>query len=82
MEVLHKITAPVLLIVGSLDYDVLQLNNKAYAELKCEKKLKIIDGATHLFEEAGTLDKVAEEAIQWFQQYLMPVKGPNNQIYV
>ncbi len=82
MDVLDKIKAPVLLIVGSLDYDVIQLNNTAYGKLKCEKKLKIIDGASHLFEEEGTLDKVAEEAIQWFEKNLISVNKSNTEIYV
>lgn len=73
MEALHKVEAPTLLIVGSLDYDVLQLNKKAYAQLHCEKKLEVVEGATHLFEERGTMDKVCELAASWFQKYLQPV---------
>jgi putative phosphoribosyl transferase len=68
--ILPKITIPVLLIVGSRDDDVVALNEKAFALLTGEKKLKIIEGATHLFEEEGALEKVAEEAINWFQKYL------------
>ena len=52
-EDLHKVKAPTLLIVGSLDYDVLLLNKKAYAQLGCEKKLEVVEGATHLFGIAG-----------------------------
>lgn len=81
MDILHKITAPVLLIVGSLDYDVLELNEKAYMQLKGIKKLTVINGATHLFEEPGTMDQVAEAAILWFQKYLTSVKT-NIQSYV
>lgn len=69
-SILPKITIPVLLIVGSRDDDVVALNEKAFALLTGEKKLKIIEGATHLFEEEGALEKVAEEAINWFQKYL------------
>jgi putative phosphoribosyl transferase len=74
MGVLHHVKAAVLLIVGSLDYDVIQLNEKAYAQLICEKDLKVINGASHLFEEPGTLDKVADEAINWFKKYLVHIE--------
>jgi putative phosphoribosyl transferase len=70
MEVLHLIQAPTLLIVGSLDYDVLKLNEQAFRRLTGEKKLEVVPGASHLFEEAGTLDKVATIAADWFQKYL------------
>jgi len=74
MDKLHLVEAPTLLIVGRLDYDVLQLNKEAYSSLKCEKSLEIIDGATHLFEEAGKMEIVSELAAEWFQKYLVPVK--------
>jgi dienelactone hydrolase len=73
MEDLHQVEAPTLLIVGSLDYDVLQLNKKAYQQLKCEKKLEVVEGATHLFEEKGKMDIVSELAGNWFEKYLHPV---------
>lgn len=76
MRMLPLVRVPVLLIVGSLDYEVIELNRKAYDALNCEKQLKIIDGATHLFEEPGTLAKVADEAILWFEKYLMPTQKP------
>ena len=69
-------------LVGSLDYDVIQLNEVAYEYLNCEKRLKVINGASHLFEEEGKLDEVADEAIEWFQKYLIPVKQSNARIYV
>jgi putative phosphoribosyl transferase len=72
-ESLPKVGAPTLLIVGSLDYDVLQLNRKAYDQLACEKELVIVDGATHLFEESGTLEQVAELAMHWFEKHLTQV---------
>ena len=72
MDDLENVEAPTLLIVGSLDYDVLQLNKKAYAKLKCEKKLEVVEGATHLFEEQGTMEKVCELAEAWFEKYLNP----------
>ncbi len=73
MNVLKKVTAPTLLIVGSLDNEVLQLNEQAYAQLTCEKELSIVAGATHLFEEAGKMDIVSELAGNWFEKYLQPV---------
>lgn len=68
MEDLAKVKAPTLLIVGGEDDGVIELNQKAFAELKCEKELKIVPGATHLFEEPGALEKVATLASIWFQK--------------
>jgi putative phosphoribosyl transferase len=73
MDILHKIKAPTLFIVGSLDYDVLQLNQQAFAKLASEKKLEIVQGASHLFEEKGTMDKVTNLAVEWFSKYLKAV---------
>ncbi|HSC38144.1 MAG TPA: dienelactone hydrolase family protein [Chitinophagaceae bacterium] len=72
MDMLKKVLVPTLLIVGSLDYDVLQLNREAYIHLNCEKKLEIIDGATHLFEEKGAMEQVCELAGSWFNKYFQP----------
>ncbi|MBL7745604.1 MAG: dienelactone hydrolase family protein [Chitinophagaceae bacterium] len=72
MGSLPMVEAPVLLIVGELDHDVLQLNRLAYDRLVCEKKIEIIPGATHLFEEQGAMDKVAASAAAWFEKYLQP----------
>jgi len=69
-DALPLVTAPTLLIVGGLDYAVIRMNEEAFAQLRCEKELKIIPGATHLFEEPGTLEKVAWLAADWFQKYL------------
>ena len=74
MEDLHNVEASTLLIVGSLDFDVLQLNKEAYMKLECEKKLEVVDGATHLFEEPGTMEIVSELAGNWFEKYLTVVK--------
>jgi len=63
---LAKVSAPTLLIVGGLDDVVIELNRMAYDAMQCEKRLDIVPGATHLFEEPGTLDKVAELATAWF----------------
>jgi pimeloyl-ACP methyl ester carboxylesterase len=67
---LNRVTAPTLLIVGGYDFPVIEMNQAAYELLTCEKKLIIVPGATHLFEEPGTLEQVAEHACQWFQAYL------------
>jgi len=55
-------------------FDVLQLNKEVYIQLGCEKKLEVIEGATHLFEEMGAMEQVCEKASDWFEKYLQPVK--------
>jgi dienelactone hydrolase len=72
---LSHVKAPTLLIVGGYDDVVIELNEQALAELRCEKELKIVPGATHLFEEPGTLDVVAELAAEWFQRHLNKYSG-------
>jgi len=67
---LSQVAAPVLLIVGSSDYGVIELNEQAYAFMQCEKKLMLVPGATHLFEEPGTLEQAAQLATGWFSKYL------------
>jgi len=67
---LPLVKAPTLLIVGGLDYPVIEMNRQAYARLRCEKEIEIVPGATHLFEESGTLDQVAHLAAEWFQTHL------------
>jgi putative phosphoribosyl transferase len=75
MEILSSLHAPTLLIVGSRDTDVLQLNRRAFDQMHhCTKKLEIVPGATHLFEEAGTMEKVCVLAASWFEQFLHPIK--------
>jgi putative phosphoribosyl transferase len=69
MNDLPKVEAPTLLIVGSLDYNVLQLNETAFEKLKCEKKLEVVEGATHLFEEPGKMEIVSKLAGEWFEKY-------------
>ena len=69
-DALTRVTAPTLLIVGGDDPVVIELNEAAYAHLRCPRKLEIIPGATHLFEEAGTLERVAADAAAWFQRWL------------
>ncbi len=67
---LAQVIAPTLLIVGGHDFGVIELNEETYHKLKCEKELSIVPGATHLFEESGTLEKVAALAAQWFIRHL------------
>jgi erythromycin esterase-like protein/predicted phosphoribosyltransferase/dienelactone hydrolase len=68
---LPEVQSPTLLIVGSLDHDVIELNKQALAELNCDKKLRIVPGAGHLFEEAGTLDIAIGHAGDWFVSHLV-----------
>ncbi|MGJ5620078.1 erythromycin esterase family protein [Sulfitobacter sp. MF3-043] len=70
MEFLPQVSSPTLLIVGSLDHDVIRLNEQALVALKCEKKLEIVSGAGHLFEETGTLDSAVDRAANWFKIHL------------
>jgi putative phosphoribosyl transferase len=70
MEALPEVTAPTLLIVGGNDHDVMDLNQEAYGRLRCRKRLAIVPGAGHLFEEKGALDEVASLAQHWFVTYL------------
>ncbi len=67
---LVQVASPTLLIVGSEDYTVIELNEQAFAWMKCEKKLVLVPGATHLFEEQGTLEQAAEYAGDWFLKHL------------
>jgi pimeloyl-ACP methyl ester carboxylesterase len=67
---LPRVKAPTLLIVGGRDDLVIDLNERALDELKCEKRLEIVPGATHLFEEPGTLDAVISLAASWFVRFL------------
>lgn len=70
-ESLESVKAPTLLIVGELDSTVIELNNKAKAQMQHTVELAIVPGATHLFEEPGTLDEVVQLAGNWFQKYLI-----------
>lgn len=69
MQSLEAVRAPTLLIVGSEDTVVIGMNETAYSHLHCEKKMAIIPKATHLFEEPGTLEAVAELALDWFRSH-------------
>lgn len=68
-QFLSKVKAPTLLLVGSNDYGVIELNESALSKLRCEKKMVLIQGATHLFEEPGTLEEVAKQAAEWFKYH-------------
>jgi putative phosphoribosyl transferase len=67
---LNRVMAPTLLLVGGNDQPVITMNQEALAQLTCPKELVIVPGATHLFEEQGTLEQVAELALRWFQRHL------------
>jgi len=69
-QALDLVTAPTLLIVGGADHAVLGLNEKAFAQLRTQKALRIVPGATHLFEEPGALEEVSRYAIEWFDTHL------------
>jgi putative phosphoribosyl transferase len=69
-EALRYVKAPTLLIVGERDEEVLQLNERAYGKLQCEKSLAIVPHATHLFAEPGALEEVARLAADWFKKHL------------
>ena len=70
-DALARVSAPTLLIVGGEDDVVIELNRAAYACLSCPKELEIVPGATHLFEEPGTLERVAADAAAWFERWLV-----------
>lgn len=70
-QYLQFVTAPTLLIVGSLDTAVMTLNERAFRQLRCTKEMDIVNGATHLFEEPHKLDEVAELAAKWFTKYMV-----------
>ena len=70
IDALDAVTAPTLLIVGGLDEEVIALNELAFAQLRCQKRLEIVPGATHLFEETDAMDQVTALATHWFKSYL------------
>uniref|UniRef100_B8HJQ6 Dienelactone hydrolase n=1 Tax=Cyanothece sp. (strain PCC 7425 / ATCC 29141) TaxID=395961 RepID=B8HJQ6_CYAP4 len=71
---LARVQAPTLLIVGGQDHPVIEMNQQALLQIPAEKRLDIVPGTTHLFEEHGTLEQVARLATQWFCQYLAPTR--------
>jgi|SRR6266853_1703358 len=72
-DALERVRASTLLIVGGKDTAVISLNEEAYSRLQCEKALRIVPGATHLFEEPGTLETVARMASEWFADHFRPM---------
>jgi dienelactone hydrolase len=70
--VLPRVASPTLLIVGENDIPVIPLNESAFSKLRCPKELRIVPGASHLFEEPGALETVADLARDWFLQHLLP----------
>lgn len=74
MKEIPTVKAPTLFIVGQLDEQVLKLNERAFQLLNCDKKLEVIPGATHLFEEEGAMDKVCVSAANWFEMHMQPLE--------
>ena len=70
-DYLPKVLAPTLLLVGSWDTEVIELNRQAQSQMRNENKLKVIPEATHLFEEPGKLEEVAVASIEWFRRYMI-----------
>ena len=75
-DALPSVVAPTLLVVGGLDDVVIALNQVAMEQMRCETELRIVPGATHLFEESGTLEQVAALARDWFSRPLVPEFAP------
>jgi pimeloyl-ACP methyl ester carboxylesterase len=73
---LPSVLAPTLLIVGSLDAQVLDLNRQAQSHMTCQTRLQVIPGATHLFEEPGTLEQVTHHAGEWFEMHFDRLRYP------
>jgi dienelactone hydrolase len=73
---LEQVRAPTLLIVGGRDTPVITMNRDAMARMRADVRLEIVPGATHLFEEPGTLERVAQLAANWFREHLSPAAGP------
>jgi dienelactone hydrolase len=73
---LAAVSAPTLLIVGGADHGVIELNDAAYAQMRCVRELAIVPRATHLFEEPGTLEAVADLAAAWFSRHLVGAAHP------
>lgn len=78
-EALDKVRTPTLLIVGGVDFRVIELNREAFARLNGPKALEIVPGASHLFPEPGALEAVVDHARHWFEQYLRLDRNPTSQ---
>jgi putative phosphoribosyl transferase len=75
-EALEHVEAPTLLIVGSEDHPVVEMNARALQRLRCDKRIEVVVGATHLFEEPGALQEVARLARDWFVHHLVEAPRP------
>lgn len=75
-DALPAVRCPTLLVVGGADHGVIELNQQAARALRCHKALEIVPGASHLFEEPGTLERVEELAGDWFERHLAPRRSP------
>jgi len=73
---LPHVQAPTLLLVGGLDHVVIELNRQAHDQLRVKRRLEIVPGATHLFDEPGTLERVAALAVDWFDAHLRTTAAP------
>jgi len=82
LDKLHLVTAPTLLIVGGYDGPVIELNQKAFERLGSEKEFQIVPGASHLFEESGKLEIVAQAAIGWFNKNIVQKNKSMNKIKI
>jgi putative phosphoribosyl transferase len=82
MNIIEKVKAPTLFMVGELDHQVIALNELAYEKLPGSKCLRIIKGASHLFEEPGALEKVAHYSAEWIAQYLRDKKNHPSNNYI
>jgi len=80
LPVLPRVKGPTLLLVGSLDGPVIDMNREAYEALACEKQLVIVEGAGHLFEEPGTLDEVVRHARDWIMAHLPRPEGDDGDL--
>lgn len=78
-DALARVRAPTLLVVGGADFGVIELNDAALSILPCERRLELVPGATHLFEEPGALDVVVELAAGWFVRHLASASSPRSQ---
>lgn len=77
MDALASVVAPTLLIVGGNDTTVIEMNRRAFERLPMVKDMRIVPGATHLFEEPGTLEEVSRLAREWFQRHLLQEAQPD-----
>jgi putative phosphoribosyl transferase len=80
-DALAEVRAPTLLIIGGDDVEVIGLNQRAYSRMTCEREIAIVPGATHLFEEPGTLDEVVRLAARWFRRHFEQLRKARGQVH-